>query len=199
MANGLTHLPHVTNVQAGNNLWDPVHGAVYEVYFTLPTSLQSEFQEDCVILTEQVTDVQGLDALQRTTGAGSQKFLGVDASFLNPMVDNTYADITINFNLNLRNVTDNYVLKLFKAWEKLGYNLEDGTRTIMKDYTADNMQIAEANRDGTIWRSYVFHKILVTSVTGLDGLNYNDNEARKLTVVFRADWWIKLHLLLVNM
>jgi len=189
MANGLTHLPHITNVQAGNNWMDPVHGAVYEVYFTLPRPIQSEFQQDCVILTEQVTDVQGIDALQRTTPAGTQKFLGVDASFLNPMVDNTYADIVINFNLNLRKVTDNYVLKLFKAWEQLNYNLIDGTRTIMVDYCADNMQIAEANRDGTVWRSFIFHKVMVTNVVGLDTLNYNDNEARKLTVTFRCDWW----------
>ena len=32
----LTHLPHVRNVQSGNNKWDPVNAAVYEVYFTLP-------------------------------------------------------------------------------------------------------------------------------------------------------------------
>jgi hypothetical protein len=158
MANSITHLPHIRNTQAGNNRYDPVHGAVYEVVFTLPERLTSAgFTEEYVkLLTEQVTDVSGLDALQKTVAAGSQKFFGVDASFLNPMLDNTYAEFTINLNLNLREATDNYVLKVFKAWEKLGYDLADGTRTLMADYCSDGLRINEANRDGTIWRYYSF-------------------------------------------
>ena len=189
MASNLTHLPHIKNVQSGNNKYDPMHSAMYEVYFTLPEAIQSQFKDDEAILTEQVTEVTGLDALQKTVGAGSQKFMGVDVSFLNPVLDNTYAELTINLNLNIRNATDAFVLKVFKAWEKLGYDLSDGTRTLMADYCTDNLRIAEANRDGTIWRSYIFHKVMLTGVTGLDSLNYTSNDARILTVTFRADYW----------
>jgi len=189
MASNLTHLPHIKNVQSGNNKYDPMHSAMYEVYFTLPEAIQSQFKDDEAILTEQVTEVTGLDALQKTVGAGSQKFMGVDVSFLNPVLDNTYAELTINLNLNIRNATDAFVLKVFKAWEKLGYDLSDGTRTLMADYCTDNLRIAEANRDGTIWRSYIFHKVMLTGVTGLDSLNYTSNDARVLTVTFRADYW----------
>ena len=189
MASNLTHLPHIRNVESGINKYDPMHSAMYEVYFTLPDANQSQFKSDEAVLTEQVTEVSGLDALQKTVGAGSQKFLGVDVSFLNPVLDNTYAELTINLNLNIRNATDAFVLKVFKAWEKLGYDLSDGTRTLKADYCADNLRIAEANRDGTIWRSYIFHDVLLTGVTGLDSLNYTSNDARVLTVTFRADYW----------
>jgi hypothetical protein len=189
MASNLTHLPHIKNVQSGINKYDPMHSAMYEVYFTLPEAIQSQFKDDEAVLTEQVTEVTGLDALQKTVGAGSQKFMGVDVSFLNPVLDNTYAELTINLNLNIRNATDAFVLKVFKAWEKLGYDLSDGTRTLMADYCTDNLRIAEANRDGTIWRSYIFHKVMLTGVTGLDSLNYTSNDARILTVTFRADYW----------
>ena len=189
MASNLTHLPHIRNVQSGINKYDPMHSAMYEVYFTLPEAIQSQFKDDEAVLTEQVTEVSGLDALQKTVGAGAQKFMGVDVSFLNPVLDNTYAEITINLNLNIRNTTDAFVLKVFKAWEKLGYDLSDGTRTLMADYCTDNLRIAEANRDGTIWRSYIFHKVMLTGVTGLDSLNYTSNDARILTVTFRADYW----------
>ena len=74
----LTHLPHLTNMQSGINKWDPSHGAVFEVYFTLPDAIRSEFSEDEVILTEQVTDIAGLDNLTKTTPVNSQKFMGVD-------------------------------------------------------------------------------------------------------------------------
>ena len=189
MASNLTHLPHIRNVQSGINKYDPMHSAMYEVYFTLPEAIQSQFKDDEAVLTEQVTEVTGLDALQKTVGAGQQKFMGVDVSFLNPTLDNTYAELTINLNLNIRNATDAFVLKVFKAWEKLGYDLSDGTRTLMADYCTDNLRIAEANRDGTIWRSYIFHKVMLTGVTGLDSLNYTSNDARILTVTFRADDW----------
>lgn len=185
----ITHLPHVRNVKSGNNRWDPNHSAIFEVYFSLPDAIKSQFSEDEAILTEQVTNVSGLDSLQKMPGVGSQKFYGVDVSFQNPAYDNTYHEITIEMNLNLRNVTDNFVFKVFKAWSKLNYDLMDGTRTLKNDYVADNLRIAEANRDGTVWRSVVFHDILLVSVAGLDTLNYTDSEARKLTCVFRSDFY----------
>lgn len=189
MASSITHLPHIKNTQAGNNFYDPMHAAVFEVYFTLPVAIQDKFKDDEAILTEQVVSVTGLDALQKTVQAGSQKFLGVDVSYLNPVLENTYADITITFNLNIRNATDAYVLKVFKAWGKLGYDLADGTRTLMADYVADNLRISEANRDGTVWRSYIFHKVMITNIQNIDELNYTNSEARTLQVTFRSDWW----------
>ena len=189
MASGISHLPHITNTQVGNNHWDPMHQAIFEVYFTLPDAIASEFKEDELLLTECVTQVSGLDVLQKTVEAGSQKFLGVDVSYLNPTLDSTTAEITIDLNLNLRNSKDAIVLKIFKAWGKLGYDMSDGTRTLMNDYVANNLRIAEANRDGTIWRSFIFHKILLTGMSGLESLNYTENGARTLQVKFRADYW----------
>lgn len=185
----LTHLPHLRNVKSGINRYDPNHGAIFEVYFTLPDPIKAQFAEDEVTLTEQVTSVSGLDVLQKEPGVGSQKFYGVDVSYQNPAYDTTYAELTITFNLNLRNVTDNFVLKVFKAWGKLNYDISDGTRTLKAHYVADNLRIAEANRDGTIWRSVVFHDVLLVSIAGLDTLDYTDNQARILTAVFRSDYW----------
>lgn len=189
MAKGLTHLPHIKNVKSGINKYDPVHNSVYEVYFSLPEQIAGQFKEDEVTLTEQVTQVTGLDVLQKTTPAGEQKFMGVTVSFLNPVLDTTAAELEITFNLNLRNVTDNFVLKMFKAWENLSYNLQDGVRGIKIDYISDNMRIAEANRNGQIWRAYIFHHIMLTDVTGLNELNYTNNEARTLVCKFRCDYW----------
>ena len=185
----LTHLPHLTNIQSGINKWDPSHSSVYEVYFTLPDAIRSEFSEDEVILTEQVTDVSGLDNLTKTTAVGQQKFMGVDVSYHNPNLENTYADITINLNLNLRNKTDNFVLKVFRAWENLNYNIADGTRTLLADYSSDAMRIAIANRAGDVVRSIVFNRVLLSGVSNIDTLDYTANEPQKLQVTFRCDYW----------
>ena len=185
----LTHLPHVKNVQSGVNRYDPNHSSIFEVYFTLPEAIKSQFAEDEAILTEQVISVNGIAALMKNTTVGKQRFMGVDVSHSAPVIDETRATITIEFNLNLRNATDNFVLKLFMAWKNLNYNLNDGTRTLKADYVADNLRIAEANRDGTIWRSYVFHDVFLGEVSGIDSLSYDDNEPRKLSVQFYADYW----------
>ena len=185
----LTHLPHIKNVKAGIDKQDPVHGSLFEVYIELPSLIASMFKEDAVTLTQQVKTVSGINALQMTTGVGSQRFLGADASYLNPVLDQTFADIDIAFNLNLRDVTDNWVLKIFKAWENLSYDLTDGTRGIKADYISDHVRIAQANRNGMVWRSVVFHNIMLTGLDGLDSLDYTQSEALDLTAKFRADYW----------
>ena len=185
----LNYTPHIKHTKSGNNYHDPMGSAVFEVNFTLPRQLQQQFKEDEATLTEQVTTVTGLDVLQKTVQNGKQNFMGATSNFLNPVIDDTSAELTIEFNLNIRNASDAWVLKIFKAWEKLGYDLSDGTRTLMADYVADNLRVSEGNRDGTIWRTYVFHKVMVTDVSGIDQLNYTDNEARKLSVKFVSDWW----------
>ncbi len=189
MPNNLTHLPHILNVESGRMKYDPVHKSIFEVYFTLPAAIQSQFKTEELLLTEQVTNVAGLDVLQKTTDVGEQKFYGVTVSYLNPVLDTTAADITITFNLNLRNVTDNFVLKVFRAWENISYNLADGTRSIKTGYITDNLRIAEATRNGDIWRSYIFHHVMLRSVTNIDDLDINANDARQLQCQFRCDYW----------
>lgn len=190
MANQMNHLPHINNVHAGFNHWDPVHNSIFDVSFTIPVLLQNAFGEDDVhLLQEQVTEVSGLEALQKTTGAGEQKFHGVTVSFLNPTLDSTAADITIKFNLNLRSVTDNYVLRLFKEWARLSYDMHNGTRSLKCDYVAESLTIAEANRNGVIWRAYSFKDVMITQIAGLGSLNYTSNEAQSIDVTFRSDYW----------
>ena len=185
----LNHLPHVKNVSSAINKYDPVNRSVFEVYFTLPPAIQQEFKVEEALLTEQVTQVTGLDALQKVPGVGQQKFFGVVSSFANPTFETTSAELEIQLNLNLRNVTDNFVLKVFKAWANLNYDLLDGTRTIKMDYISDNLRIAEANRNGEVWRSYIFHNLILSKLEGLNELNYTNNEAAMLTVGFTSDYW----------
>ena len=185
----LTHVPHVRSVTAGRNYYDPVNTAIFEVAFTFPGLISTAMADKVALLTEQVTNVAGLDNLLKTPAAGSQKFFGADVSYLNPTLDNTHADITIDFNLNLRSVTDNYVLDAFMQWRNLNYNLGNGARYLKKDYVAPYIEIKMANRDGTVWRVVKLWDVLLTDVKGLDALDINANESPKLQCTFRSDYW----------
>ena len=57
------------------------------------------------------------------------------------------------------------------------------------DYSRDNLRIAEANRNGEVWRSYIFHNLILSKLEGLNELNYTNNEAAMLTVGFTSDYW----------
>lgn len=184
------NLPHIKNVQAGENKWDPVHKSIFEIAFTLPPSLGDFNNEEYItLLGEQVTKVSGLDALQKMPKAGTQKFWGVDVSFLEPTLESTRAEFTCEFNLNLRNRTDNYILSVFKAWQKLSYDLADGTRTLKQDYCAATFTINIANRTGEIWRTVKFYDVMIHEMSGLDELDFTDKSAAKLTCKFVSDYW----------
>ncbi len=194
MGNQLNHLPHITNITSGYEKYDPVHNSIFDVTFTLPSVLGGitnlESSSDIIeLLGEQVIEVSGLEALQKTTTAGEQKFRGVTVSFLNPTLESTAADITIKFNLNLRGANDNFVLRVFKEWARISYDLHNGTRALKNQYTSDSMTIAEANRDGTIWRAYSFKDVMITQIAGLGTLNYTSNEPQTIDVTFRSDYW----------
>ena len=192
--------PSLRNTTAGFNHYDPIHGSIFEVNFIgaswggktskpLHYSGDTAIKDILTVLGEQVTDVQGLDSLIKVADTGQQKFLGTTNSYANPMVDDTSAEITINFNLNLADNNDAYVYEFFRSWYKRIYDVNTGGRSLMKDYVCQGMKISEANRDGSIWREFIFCKVILKGVSGLDGLDYTNNEARKLQCVFKVDWW----------
>lgn len=184
----LQHVPHTMAVQAGNNKYDPVHNSIFEVIFEFPPFLTSG-AKNTDILTEQVTNVSGLDGLNKTPAAGSQKFFGADVSYLNPVHDNTYVDITIEFNMNLREVVDNYVLSTLLEWRNLNYNLGNGQRFLKKDYSDATITINIANRDGSVWRVVKLYDVMLTGITNFDSLDITANEPVKLSCTFRSDYW----------
>jgi hypothetical protein len=186
-------LPHITNSQAGVNKWDPVHTNIFEVYFSLPEALRTSFGKDEALLTEHVLSIDGLGALNRAPGVSQQKFMGTDRSYIKPTIGETRANLEVKFSLNLRNGTDNYILKLFRAWAALGYDIKTGKRSLKKDYCAQWMKVSIANREGDIYQEVVFKDVMMNGSVDFDGsLEYTADDALELTVKFVSDWWDEL-------
>lgn len=185
-------LPHITNSQAGRNKYEVLYKNIFEVYFDLPELLKKDFGQDSAILTEHVLSISGLNNLDKVPEAGTtQKFMGTTRTYQNSGVDDTSAEITVNFSLNLRNGTDNYIYKLFKAWAKLNYDIATGNKSLKTDYTADWMRILVGNRAGDVYRKIVFKDVMLAGpIEATDEYNYDTNsEAVQLTVKFKSDWW----------
>lgn len=183
-------LPHITNSVAGVNKYDPVHNNIFEVYFSLPEAIRDAYGKDEALLTEHVLSIDGLDALTKAPGVSQQQFMGTSRSYIQPRIDGTHAEITVKLSLNLRDETDNYIYKLFKAWAKLGYDIATGERHLKKDYCADFLKISVANRVGDIYQEVIFKDVIMNEgPTGLGTLDYTSSEAQELEVKFISDWW----------
>ena len=184
-------LPHITNSEAGVNKYSPVFKNIFEVYFSLPEPLRAKFGQDEALLTQHVTKISGLAALNRAPGTGSQKFMGTDRSYIQPKLDSTRAEIEVTLSLNLRKDTDNYVYKLFRAWAALGYNQDDGTRHLKKDYCADFLKVSIANAAGDIFHEVVFKDVMINGELGggFEELDYEAGDHLEMTVKFVSDWW----------
>lgn len=184
-------LPHISNSAAGRNKFDPVHKNIFEVRFTVPEVLRTEFGKDEFLLTEHITKISGLGALNRAPGTGTQKFMGTDRSFINPKLDSTRAEIECTFTLNLRDDVDNYIYKLFRAWAALGYDVNTGARSLKREYCADWLEIVVANRAGDIFHDIVFKDVMMNGDLGgyLEDFDYESSDACELTVKFVSDWF----------
>ena len=186
-------LPHIQNSQAGRNKWDPVHSSIFEVRFTVPEAIRADFGKDEVLLTEHVLKIDGLGALNRAPGTGTQKFMGTDRSYINPKLDSTRAEISIDFTLNLRDDTDNYIYKLLRAWAALGYDVNTGARSLKREYCADWLDVAVANRAGDIYHEVIFKDVMINgNLAGyFDNLDYESTDAAQITLPLVSDWWLE--------
>lgn len=183
-------LPHLRNSAAGRNRWDPVHSSIFELRFTVPEALKADYGKDEVLLTEHVTEVNGLNGLNRAPATDVQKFMGTDRTYIKPTLDNTHAEITVKFTLNLRDDTDNFIYKLFRAWAALGYDINTGARSLKREYCADWMNLAIANRRGDIYHEIIFKDVMINGdLEYIDTYNYTAGEAAELEVKFISDWW----------
>ena len=182
-------LPHILNSEAGRNHYDPYHNNLFEVYFTLPTALQEKYHQDCALITEHVQSISGLDGLTRGPEAITQKFMGTTRTYLAPKLGDTSFEISVTLSLNLRNGVDNYIFKLFRDWNKLGYDLETGETRLKSEYVADWLKISIGNRKGDIIREVIFKDIILADgFTGLDELSYDNNDALTISLKFKSDW-----------
>lgn len=183
-------LPHLINSEAGRNKYDPAHKAMFEVTFTLPDAIRADFAQDEAIITEHVLSISGLDNLYAGVEADAQKFMGTSRSYLKPTIGDTFVEPSVKFSLNLRNGTDLYIYKLFKAWQKLGYDISTGERHLKSDYCADWMRLRVSNRVGDVYHDVIMKDVmLVGPVTPSADYDYTSDDALELEVKFRSDWW----------
>lgn len=191
-SNGLLGLSHFRSSRVSSDLMEPIYLNIYTVQISLPAALGATEQETNLLL-EGVQKVGGLDT-NKNPGAVTQAYKYANRSFAGAKPDNTYIDITLDFEVNLQygsgGTPGHTVLKTLRKWSDLIYDPLTGRTGLKKDYVAPNMTITQQDREGNPFRQWVFQYIFpITNITPTD-LDYQSTELYKISGwTLRADVW----------
>ena len=176
-------LPHYNKAKASKNLFEPVHGNLFEVTFIAPAGVSGT-----ELLLEHVNTVSGLDGINPAVEPVGQKYKFSDRSYAG-MPGQTFIDVAINFSLNLNDANQMYIYKTLRDWYKKIYDPATGEMGLKKDYVG-TLIIVQYNRAGDIYRKLTLLDVFpATQPTGLDGNDYSSADPLAIDMTFRCDNW----------
>lgn len=196
MASGL---PHFRLSQASMQSFEPIYNNLFEVRITPPAAIRTGTPwENTQLILDNVIQVGGLGGIEKIPPVVTQKYKGVTRSYAGALPDQTFADITIDFELNLDSANSAYVYKALKSWTDLVYNPLTGELGLKSEYagTSDDptlMTVLVYNKKGVVIKQITFRQIFPTTAltTPFDTLSYDTGTviSRVDNFTFRADYW----------
>lgn len=180
-------LPHYTQAKASIQKFEPVYANLFEVTVLTPLN------QDSSLILQHVKTVGGLNALNPTAEAVTQKYKFANRSYAG-MPDQTFVDLTINFTVNLNDANQAYMYKYIRDWYKLAYDPLTGEMGIKANYTG-TLIVVQYNRRGDVFRKVTFKDCFpVGQLTFIDELSYETNEPAEVSMTIRSDYWIEENL-----
>lgn len=183
----MARLPHYRNSTAAMNKWEPVYLNLFEITIQPPAGLPNW---TTALMMEQVIKVSGLDVDKTPPSTVLQTYKGWTRSYSNSKLDQTYLDITIDFEVNLDDANSMYMYKGLKAWCSRIFDPLTGAMTLKKDYAGGPMIVEAYNRVGDVFRRYTFDTVWPT--TNINTFEWDFGSTDKYTISgfgFRADYW----------
>ena len=195
---GLMGLPHFRSSRVSQELWEPVYQNLFTVEIQLPEKLNVS-EEDKNLLLEGVQKVEGLDT-NKVPGVTGQHYKMSDRSFANSGTENTYIDIKLDFEINVRGSKEGapsmYTLKILRAWDDLVWDPLTGRQGLKVDYVAPQMTITMHDKAGQpFWQWICYHVFPTTSLTAPAPDYSQKNALYKVSgYTLRCDYWDEIML-----
>lgn len=177
-------LPHYTQSKASNQKFEPVQPNLFEVTVFTPNG------DDTGLILEHIQSIGGLNALNPSVDAVTQKYKFADRSYAG-MPAETFADLTLTFSLNLNTANENYIYNQMRNWYRSTYDPLTGEMGLKRDYVG-SMIIVQYNRAGDIFRRITLKDVFpTTQPDAMDELNYETPDPATLTMTLRCDHWVE--------
>jgi hypothetical protein len=182
-------------------MYEPVYLNLFTVEIELPQKLRAayegagkDFTEETLLVLEGVKNVKGLDT-NKMPAAVQQQYKFADRSFAGSGTDNTFIDVTMDIQVNLRDcaagMPDMYAVKLLRSWNDLIWDPLTGRQGLKVDYVAPRVVVTmhdKANNPFWQWTLY--------NVFPLSGITTPDLDYSKKTDLYtisgyklRCDYW----------
>jgi hypothetical protein len=183
----MAQLPHYRNSTAAMNKYEPVYNNLFEISIQPPAALPNW---STPLLMEQVIKVSGLDVDKVPPASAQQTFKGWTRSYAQSKLDQTFVDISVDFEVNLDDSNANYMYNGLKAWCNRVFDPQTGEMSLKVDYAGGPMTIEAFNRVGDVFRRYTFDVVWPTTNINALELDYGDTGIYTVTgFTFRADFW----------
>lgn len=191
---GLMGLPHYRTSRVATSMYEPIYKNLFTVQITCPDGMASTWNQDLDVILEGCTKVTGLNTNKSSGGVKDQHYKFANRSFAGAHPDNTYVDITIDWELNIRyekevNTPENYTWKFLRDWNALIYDPLTGRMGLKRDYVAKNMIVTMQDRKGTPYWQWILYNIFPTDPLPDPGLDYQSSDLLKATQKYRCDYW----------
>lgn len=196
---GLMGLPHYRSSRVSRELYEPVYLNLFTVEIQLPKALTFS-EDDKNLLLEGVKKVQGLNTNKVPAAGVTQTYKFAERSFANSGPDNTYIDLKLDFQINLRGSAqgqpDMYTLKMLRAWDDLIYDPLTGRQGLKVDYVAPTVTITMHDKAQQPFWQWICYNCFPTASLPEPGLDYmQKNAIYEVTgYTLRCDFWDEVML-----
>mgnify|MGYP006908483081 CR=1 FL=1 len=181
-SNGLIGLSHYKNSRISQDLMEPLYLNIFTVQISLPSALGAT-EQDTNLLLEGVQKVGGLDTT-KNPGAVTQNYKYAQRSFAGSRPENTYIDVSFDFEVNLQysNGTPGHVvLKQLRQWSDLIFDPLTGRTGLKKDYIAPNATVTMQDRAGNPYRQWILYNLFPITQITVPELDYMSQDLYKVT------------------
>lgn len=195
---GLLGLSHFSNSRVSMSNWEPIYQNLWNVQIQLPAGLGAD-EETSNILLEGIKKVDGLNTT-KAIAAMTQNYKSSDRSFAGSGPDNTYIDVTLDFEINLMRNNDNTPtmtqVKTLRKWCDLVYDPLTGRMGLKQDYIAPQVVITLHDKALNPFWQWTLYNVFPTTPINPPSLDYSQkSEAYKITgFTLRCDYWNEVML-----
>ena len=194
---GLMGLSHFRTSRVSREMYEPVYQNLFTVEIQLPSKLTGEngiSNEDKNLLLEGIRKVDGLDT-NKVPGVVTQGYKYSDRSFANAGTDNTFVDVTFDFEVNVRGSADGhpdmYTLKILRAWNDLVWDPLTGRQGLKVDYVAPQVTVTLHDKANQPFWQWMLYNVFPTKNLSIPSLDYAQrNSLYKVNgYTLRCDFW----------
>lgn len=200
---GLMGLPHFKTSRVSMEMYEPVYLNLFTVEFQLPKGLTGTggiSDDDKNLLLEGVQNVKGLDTNKNPGVAQLQHYKFADRSFAASGTDQTFIDVTMDFEINVRGsatgAPDMYTLKILRRWNDLILDPLTGRQGIKVNYVAPTVTVTMHDKANQPFWQWTLYNVFPTKNLPVPELDYSKKtDLYKVTgYTLRCDYWDEVML-----